>query len=290
MTRTRERGLWAAGALVFLVLFLGGLALQRSESSDRTVDIVVGETDAPDRVDVEASIATVDHRKRDLEIRLVFRPRGSFVQEDGFLLARDLTLFVNSETGGQERKFEKGKPMSTQDVVIKMYGGEFTDYPLDSFVADLEVLLTSVGEGGRLQPEPLGLSLAANVPGLRISVGEETGHAPGQVAIELGISRSLLTHIVAWGVIALYWLMTLAVLAVTWAIVVRGHELAADILAYIAGLLFAFVAFRTTMPGDPPIGSLSDFLAFFWCEALVALSLVALVVTYVRGPERAPTV
>lgn len=262
--------------------------MQRAEAGDRSLDLTIGDTKSADRIDMEAQILQVDHKRGVVEARLVFEPQGALVSKDGFLLAKDLTLLVNSETGGQDRKFEKGKPMSPQDVTLRMYNGEFADYPFDAFEAILQVIVTSgSSKDGDLEVEPVSLALTANVPGLKIGVGEETGQAPGAAAVHLNISRSPLSLAVAWGVILLYWLMTLAVVGVTYSIAVRGKELAPDLLAYVAGLLFAFVAFRTTMPGDPPVGALADFLAFFWAEAIVAISLVVLVITFIRRPSAA---
>jgi hypothetical protein len=53
------------------------------------------------------------------------------------------------------------------------------------------------------------------------------------------------------------------------------------------GLLFAFPAIRNALPGVPPVGVLNDYLAFLWAEGLVALSLVAMLVLFIRrGVER----
>ena len=281
MGRRTERRVIVLGVLAFIGLYAGALFLQRSEAADRSVEIDVGDVRARDRIEVEAAVLHVDHKKGDVEIRLKFAPKGSLIGADGFLLAKQVTLFVNSEVGGHERRFEKGRPISPQDVVIKMYGGEFTDYPFDVFEATLELLLAADIDG-KMETEPLAVFVKANVPGLRIDVGEETRHAPGEADVHFVISRSPLSLIVVMGVVLLYLMMTIAVVVLTWATVVRGLALDADILAYIAGLLFAFVAFRTTLPGEPPVGAVVDFLAFFWAEAIVALCLGALVVTYVR--------
>ena len=50
--------------------------------------------------------------------------------------------------------------------------------------------------------------------------------------------------------------------------------------AFLAALLFAFPTVRNNLPGNPPIGSLNDFLAFFWTEGIVALALVALLIAF----------
>jgi hypothetical protein len=54
--------------------------------------------------------------------------------------------------------------------------------------------------------------------------------------------------------------------------------------SWLAALLFAMVPLRSAMPGAPPIGALSDVLAFFWAEMLIALSLVLIVFTWLRRP------
>jgi len=41
--------------------------------------------------------------------------------------------------------------------------------------------------------------------------------------------------------------------------------------------LFALVGLRNPAPGNPPIGSLIDYAAFLWAEALIALALVSAV-------------
>lgn len=43
---------------------------------------------------------------------------------------------------------------------------------------------------------------------------------------------------------------------------------------------FAFPAIRNAVPGGPPIGALMDFLALFWAEVVVALSLTAVIATW----------
>ena len=58
----------------------------------------------------------------------------------------------------------------------------------------------------------------------------------------------------------------------------RKFETAA--VAFLAALLFAFPTVRNNLPGNPPIGSLNDFLAFFWTEGIVALALVALLIAF----------
>ncbi len=54
--------------------------------------------------------------------------------------------------------------------------------------------------------------------------------------------------------------------------------------SWLAALLFALPPLRNAMPSAPPIGSLSDFMAFFWAEGIVALSLATVVFAWLRRP------
>ena len=55
-----------------------------------------------------------------------------------------------------------------------------------------------------------------------------------------------------------------------------------------ASALTTFVSALNTAPGSPPVGVFLDFASFFWAEAIVEISLVALVVFYLTGDRAAP--
>ncbi|NUR27156.1 MAG: DUF4436 family protein [Catenulispora sp.] len=46
----------------------------------------------------------------------------------------------------------------------------------------------------------------------------------------------------------------------------------------MAASLFALAGYRGTAPGSPPVGCLLDYTVFLWAEALVAFSMVYVVV------------
>jgi hypothetical protein len=81
---------------------------------------------------------------------------------------------------------------------------------------------------------------------------------------------------------ALLVVVALAVLTVTILVAVGGRKLEPPLVGLLGALLFGFVAFRNAMPGTPPIGTLADFISFFWAEGLVAACLFVLVVIYLR--------
>ena len=51
-------------------------------------------------------------------------------------------------------------------------------------------------------------------------------------------------------------------------------------MIWMGALLFVMPGIRNMMPGTPPMGSLTDFLVFFWVMALLALCLFIMVLTW----------
>lgn len=76
------------------------------------------------------------------------------------------------------------------------------------------------------------------------------------------------------------WILTLGALGIGWRVLSVNVKAELPMCQFLAVLLFALPAVRNLQPAAPPIGSLSDFLAFFWCEGFVALSLCVLLVNY----------
>lgn len=57
-------------------------------------------------------------------------------------------------------------------------------------------------------------------------------------------------------------------------------------LGWMAATLFALIGMRNAAPGAPPIGSLIDYVAFFWAEGIIAACLVVTVVSGSRVEHR----
>jgi hypothetical protein len=72
------------------------------------------------------------------------------------------------------------------------------------------------------------------------------------------------------------WALTLGVIGMLLRVLLLGRPIQFPMFTFLAALLFAFPAIRNAQPNAPVIGVLSDYLSFFWCEALVAVCLVAL--------------
>lgn len=298
-------------AMVLLVLFAAAyifvLTKYNSEGEDRAAWLEPDTQKAGEnRIDVNGRIVTADPVKGDVMVRLEFKPHGSLLSPDGATLARDLDLYVASATGKNVHEFKKGKRMSPVEAVFEMYEGEPMDYPFDEHTAQLEFFFEGKGgEGGGAQPIPVTVALRGSVAGLRFETehatkaesepakdaeqAKESEHTkvstPEHPVITIQIERASTARFFSIFIMIAMWALTIGVIFLVYRVFAGHRKIEISMFSFLGALLFAFPALRNAQPGTPPIGTFSDFLAFFWAEVIIALSLLSVVLCWlVRGP------
>jgi hypothetical protein len=258
------------------------------EADARGSEIQIGDANAPDRLDVSARLLSVDQQQGQAVVRLSFTPRGSVATGSG-ALASPLKLSVNSANGSQDRTFDKGKVMTPADVTLDLTDGSLTDYPFDRYRAELLLgATTTSSSSAEPQVVPVVVDFVGSVHGLNVDESQlDSQSAGGVTPVGIEIARSSTTIAVATFVMILLLAMALSVLLVTLSVTLWGHKLEPPIIGLLGALLFGFIAFRNAVPGTPPVGALSDYLSFFWAEAIVAACLFVLVAAYLRRMLRA---
>jgi len=98
------------------------------------------------------------------------------------------------------------------------------------------------------------------------------------------IARSPMVKFFAVFVMLVMWGVSLAVFFLALSIVIRGRKVEIAMFSFIATLIFSFVAVRNTQPAVPPVGTLSDYLAFFEAEVILAFSLLTIIFTWLIRP------
>ena len=78
-------------------------------------------------------------------------------------------------------------------------------------------------------------------------------------------------------IMAFMWCLTIAALIAAWYVASGKLGLFWSALGFLGTLLFALIPLRNAVPGDPPIGSLIDFAAFFIAEGVVSISMIVTV-------------
>ncbi len=294
--------------LLFAVAYVLVLKAYQHEGESRAANISDDTTNADEnRIESYIKIVSADPVKGDVVVRIEFVPHGTFTTDDGVTLSRDLQLFVSSATGKQIHEFQKGRRMSPVEAVIDMYEGEPMDYPFDKHKAELALYFEPAPEkekiasaakvaptdaaAGASEEEaegedsiPVTVNLFGSVNGLRIDATKSKDNADDFVDIDLEISRAMTAKFFSGFIMIAMWLLTAAVIVLVVNVVTGRRKIEIGMFSFLGALLFAFPALRNSQPGTPPIGTLSDFAAFFWAEVLIALSLLTILTLWLFRP------
>lgn len=278
--------------IVFLLLFATAYALVlcafKNEGENRTASLSPNEKLGADRIDAFARIVTADPVKGDVSVRLTFTPHGSLLSADGATLSRDLVLDINSGTGKHTYEFKKGKRMDPVEAIVEIYDGEPMDYPFDKHEAELSFSFEPAGAAAASETNtaiPVAVELHGSVSGLKIEAEYAKENKDDHVVIDLTLARASTAIFFSVFIMAAMWALTLGVVCLVFRVLAGHRKIEIGMFSFLGALLFAFPALRNSQPGTPPIGTYSDFLAFFWAEVLIALSLLAVVLTWlIRGP------
>ncbi len=253
------------------------------------------EASSPDRIDTRVTVISVDPFKNSLVARVEFIPQGNLTSDDGKTANQDLMLNVNSITGGQERSFPKGKRINPIEVTLEMFEGDIAFYPFDRYTAGLDMDITTVPAaktpssgtvGATSTSLPLKVDFLGSLHGLVINSSVATPQKGGGDYLEIYTSRSNSALFFALFVQFLMILLGGVVAWVIYSILFRGRKPEVSMFSWLGALLFALPAVRNSMPGAPPIGSITDVVVFFWAEILVALCLVTIIVTWLVRPAK----
>lgn len=299
----------SVAAVLLIIAYVIVLKGFSHEGDKRSAYISDKASAGPDNIEVNVAVATVDPVKGDLTARITFEPHGTMAKDE-LTPAEDLTLIVNSATGKAEYKFEKGKRMNPVDVTVSLEG-QANDYPFDAHDAELTLLLTTPvktkpaeshaatdEESGAAKPPtqtsmfdtnepvPMAVEFTGSIPGFKLDAEKDKESEVGLTIIEINISRA--STVIFFSVFGMALMLCLATAAVfmmlRFLLAKRKVELAA--MSFYGAMLFAFPALRNSQPGVPPLGTYSDFVSFFWAEALVAISLVIVATLWVvRRPS-----
>ncbi|MFJ9691656.1 DUF4436 family protein [Kitasatospora sp. NPDC101183] len=283
--RTRVRP-WRAYALAaaIVVLVAAGLLLYLDERSSRGHAQTVGTAPGPDHLTVHVVLQKVDAAAQTLVTKVLVQPQGALAGPETLLVpAQDVVL----ETTSLEQttlKYPAGQQIAAGAVSFDLFDGRLTDYPFDRYHAAIGFQATA---GGR--PVPVVIEIEEADPFFAFNRSDQAADEGGAVAVTERISRSRSTFILAWFMIAAMWALALSVLVAARLIVHQRRGLVWPALSWMAATLFALVGMRNAAPGNPPIGSLFDYAAFFWAELLVAVGLTLVVTRGTRTESGHPT-
>lgn len=272
-------------------------------------------TPEKDEIKVDAKILSIDPIKGDVGVRLEFTPDGKFAKDDG-TLAKTVKLDINSSNGKQEVTFDRGKRMTPTEAVLNMFDSAPAQYPFDTHRAamifwfsvkpDKAAAEKPKTEGETASPDapkadanpadaeemnddgevdvPFTLEFKPEFSGYTIESAKSKDSDDTYVDVEMTFSRAPMVKFFSIFVMVLMILSGLVVLALAGTVVIGGRKPELAMFSFIAALIFAFVALRNAQPAVPPVGTLSDYIAFFPVEAALSICLLSVVTMWVARP------
>jgi hypothetical protein len=278
---SRRRAVLAVGLLLAVVGVGVAYALTLSsfshETGARKTPFVAGNPALANGVNLDGRTLAVSPELETATVRLSFRPKGALIDASGRLV-HPLVLLVESATGPIEKTFKAGEIMRPEEVTLALVDGYVASYPFDSYHTGLDVLITRAGTDVTV---PTALDVFAATHGFSFALQQEGSDKDGGHFVNMTIRRSGATRFFSLFLMVTMWALTLAVLGMLLRVLVLGRAIQFPMFTFLAALLFAFPAIRNAQPSVPPIGVLSDYLSFFWCEALVAASLITLLSVWI---------
>jgi len=258
-----------AVAILFCLAYLYALNAYQVESQDLATLFQTGDENIADRVDLDARIISLDPLRGEARILLSLIPADS----SGINLTcnRSLRLLFPGATlssGPGEREFPANSFLNPMLLSYDLEG-QASDYPFDKHGAILLFSLVFPDSGAQV---PSVLTVRGHVPGYHVDLEEVKGVSPGVRVLFMTVSRSSTVVKAAVSGVVVMWAIGLAVLVLI-ILMLRGwYDI--HMPALFAALLFGLFSLRNSLPGTPPIGTYSDFLAFLWVQGIVAIALI----------------
>ncbi len=287
----RRRG-WRRALVVVLLaaVYAGGIGLYFAAQHGATKYIKNPKVPR-DHLAALVRTISIDPSKGDLVLRVEVRPGPGLVGPDGLSVTRPVSLDVIGGNGKASYRYGPGDNISPVDVTIGL-SGNYNSYPFDSYNGLFAVIATassppSSNQGGAAPPvAPTQVIFDGTLSGYDVKASPmPTERADVNVLLlELSINRAPLTPAFAVLLLVLQALLGAAAAALAVFVWRRQRRVEIPMLTWLAALLFAIVPLRNAMPGAPPIGALVDVLVFFWAVTIIALSLVSVLLRWLRQP------
>jgi hypothetical protein len=230
-----------------------------------------------DGIVVKTQLIAVNTATSSATMRVEPEPSGSYTQGKTGLLTKNVVLYTSTVSGELAHSYRAGTFMDPFESTVPIEGDTST-YPFFHLQTGIGLLASTGGDlrsgnGIRVQ-----LRFSSAVAGYRVSPNPAVreGTPDQSVQIVLHVNASWATVVFAVFIMAVMWALALGAVSVAVNLIRRRRKFEGSFATLLAALLFAFPTVRNNLPGIPPVGVLFDYAAFFWAEALVALSLIAL--------------
>lgn len=265
--------------LVFAGLWVGTFILHGSEGHDKSEDFLLEKEVPKDHVVVFMSPASIDPVKDMLRFKLDFVPQGKYANpQTGFPVAA-FTLYVpDTDPKKQEHTIKAGQKPKSVEVEVDIEG-EIAAYPNDNYTTQIYAVLNDATG----QNIPVVYRYKDKLSGMDSDPGiDEESQKQGYLVLNTQIKRTLEVKMFCYFINGIIAFLAIAVVGVTYLVVIGGRKVEFGQLTWIGATLFVFVSMRNSQPSVPTFGTTLDVLVFFWAEVLTAVSLVMIAITWMK--------
>jgi hypothetical protein len=271
-------------ALILLALFIGAfsgaLYFYQNDRTQRSANLSFGDDKTQNRMDVSVNLLGVDPIKSEINLRFAPQPEGTFAKDER--LTKELKFFTGIESGKAEVTLEKNRIPDAVTGSLSIVNGRVSDYPFDVHTSDFYLFFSNPKD--EKEEIPMVVHFNGAISGYNIDVDyipkAEFESSDVYMGLRVMVSRSIITKSFSIFLMIAMWLIGLVIFTMTMIVVWQPRPIEFGMFTLIAGMLFALPAVRNLQPSVPPLGSLTDFLSFFWAESLVAISMPILFFTW----------
>ena len=238
------------------------------------------------RLEINAKTVTADPIRGLLKVELEFHPKGDLLESNGHDMARDVHVLTNSTIAPNEIILKKHHQAHSREITLSLLDGDVALYPIDKYNASLQ-LEAFIERGG---DDEVAVPLVVNFVSHNHLLHAEAALGPDSEAHELNVqiklARPAAAQGFAWFMNATMGMLGICAALVAYNVAYRGKKLEPNLMVWMSALLFVLPTIRNSLPGTPPLGSMTDFLVFFWVEAVITVCLLIMVLTwYRRAPD-----
>ena len=299
-TRWRRSSFLLAAVLVGLtVLFptLGGLDRLLSAGADAPSSLLPTRPFDADGLSIEGTILSVNPVAGSMDLRLSFLPTGTLGRGD--IPTRDITVLLSDYAGRNVLRFRAGQPIDLARISLVLPRTPLTRYPFDHYATELLIgAVQHVGDAST--PLLLNLQLHEEVSGWEFTAipdeargealagrAEELAGIPLKPAVgRIEIRRSGEVVGYAIGLALLMLGLAVGTLFLLWNFVVERRPLETWFATYGVGVVFALPRLRDSLPNAPPLGTVYDYLVYYWALAVTAIALLLILGTWFVRAQR----
>jgi hypothetical protein len=295
-TVSRVFAILAIAAVYAAVVWMG-----ITEERRRSLIIGAPPASSGDFVIIDVTVVSIDTTKGLLNSRIRLVPMGRFAM-DKTTPATDLKLLANSVSGKQTLVFARGERIFPIEF-SSLLSGNPNRYPFDSYVADIDLLVTApvkkkvepvpenleanadplttkliVGASDLYQSEPISIkeNFTASIPGFKFQGTLTQDNATRLMHAAIAMRRANNVVTISITVMAVMVGLAISIMGMVLRMTAARGEINLVPLSLCVALIFGLPALRNVQPGVPSVGALSDYMSFIWAEVMVSTSAIAL--------------